>query len=155
MLKRAGQLLPLVARTTASEGAAEQLQQLRSINFFTAPNGPSVKQVKIEDEWYNRQRNLFPLLDKVPYYPVDVFIAPNAVVCGDVDIYGGVRRHGPLARWNPAASSQAPCSAVASCDCKAFTSMRRLCVAMAALLSTSFVCVCRRRCSSAPCCAAT
>lgn len=89
MLKRAGQLLPLAARTAASEGAAEQLQQLRNINFFTAPNGPSVKQVKLEDEWYNRQRNLFPLLDKVPYYPVDVFIAPNAVVCGDVDIYGG------------------------------------------------------------------
>ncbi|KXZ46756.1 hypothetical protein GPECTOR_41g721 [Gonium pectorale] len=32
---------------------------------------------------------MFSLLDKIPYYPVDVFVAPNAVVCGDVDIYGG------------------------------------------------------------------
>lgn len=116
MLKRAARLLPL-ARSPASSSApaaaaacsgegreegAAQHQQVRHINFFTAPNGPSVKQVKVEDEWYCRQRNVFPLLDKVPYLPVDTFIAPNAVVCGDVDIYGGVsgRR---AARWAVAA----------------------------------------------------
>ncbi|EFJ52549.1 hypothetical protein VOLCADRAFT_72782 [Volvox carteri f. nagariensis] len=88
MLKHAAKLLP-VARAQVCDHAEVQLLSVRGINFFNAPNGPSVKQVSIEDEWYNRQRNIFQLLDKQPYFPVDVFVAPNAVVCGDVDIYGG------------------------------------------------------------------
>lgn len=100
MLRRAAQTLVPLAKKQLCEGAEVQLLQSRSINFYNAPNGPSVKQVNIEDEWYNRQRNLFSLLDKVPYYPVDLFVAPNAVVCGDVDIYGGVsaKRGMPLSR---------------------------------------------------------
>jgi hypothetical protein len=86
MLRRAAQSLVPLARSQLCEAAEAK----RHLNFYSAPNGPSVKQVNIEDEWYNRQRNLFPLLDKEPYYPVDLFLAPNAVVCGDVDIYGGV-----------------------------------------------------------------
>ncbi|KAG2443097.1 hypothetical protein HYH02_009511 [Chlamydomonas schloesseri] len=87
MLKRVGQSLVPFARA----GLTQSAESFRGVSsqFFDAPNGPSVKQVPIEDEWYNRQRNIFPLLDKEPYYPVDVFVAPNAVVCGDVDIYGG------------------------------------------------------------------
>lgn len=88
MIRRgANQLLPLI-RAPLVQGAEVQLTATRQIQYFDAPNGPAVKQVKIEDEWYNRQRRLFPLLDKTPFFPVDVFIAPNAVVCGDVDIYG-------------------------------------------------------------------
>lgn len=94
MLKHTTKLFP-IARAQLCEGADVQLIFLRGINFFNAPNGPSVKQVNIEDEWYNRQRNIFALHDKQPYYPVDVFVAPNAVVCGDVDIYGGVRSERP------------------------------------------------------------
>jgi hypothetical protein len=55
--------------------------------FLDAPNGPAVTQVPIEEEWYNRQRNLLALLDKVPNIEPDTWIAPNALVAGDVDIY--------------------------------------------------------------------
>ena len=84
-------LLPLAARlegagASQAAGATRQMSQ-----YFDAPNGPAVKQVAIEDEWYNRQRNLFPILREAPYFPLDVYIAPNAVVCGDVDLYGKVR----------------------------------------------------------------
>lgn len=80
-------LLPLAARLEGAQaaGAAREMSQ-----YFNAPNGPAVKQVAIEDEWYNRQRNLFPILREHPYFPLDVYIAPNAVVCGDVDLYGKV-----------------------------------------------------------------
>lgn len=95
MLKRVGQSLVPFARA----GLTQTAESFRGVSsqFFDAPNGPSVKQVLIEDEWYNRQRSIFPLLDKEPYYPVDVFVAPNAVVCGDVDIYGGVSSPGAFA----------------------------------------------------------
>ncbi len=39
---------------------------------------------------YNRQRNLLPIMDKVPWIQPDTWVAPNAVVCGDVDIYDKV-----------------------------------------------------------------
>lgn len=89
MLRRAVQhLLPLKQLLPETQQLAVSTRE--ASNFFTAPNGPAVKQIAIEDEWYNRQRRLFPLLQNHPYYPLDVFIAPNAVVCGDVDLYGKV-----------------------------------------------------------------
>ena len=68
--------------------------QTRSINFFDAPNGPAVKLENIEDEWYNRQRPKLSLLDKTPWTQPDTWIAPNAVVAGDVDIYDQVNNDG-------------------------------------------------------------
>lgn len=91
MLRRARALVPLVARLEAQAACGAQASascREMSTNYYDAPNGPAVKQVAIEDEWYNRQRNLFPILREHPYYPLDVYIAPNAVVCGDVDLYG-------------------------------------------------------------------
>lgn len=64
--------------------------QTRSVNFYEAPNGPAVKLQSIEDEWYNRQRPKLSLLDKSPWTQADTWIAPNAVVAGDVDIYDQV-----------------------------------------------------------------
>jgi hypothetical protein len=64
------------------------------VQFWDAPNGPAVTQTPIEEEWYNRQRPLLPLLDKVPFIQDDTWIAPNAVVVGDVDLYDQVRKQG-------------------------------------------------------------
>ncbi|GAX77257.1 hypothetical protein CEUSTIGMA_g4703.t1 [Chlamydomonas eustigma] len=72
-----------------SSSAALALQT-RSVNFYDAPNGPAVKLENIEDEWYNRQRPNLSLLDKTPWTQPDTWIAPNAVVAGDVDIYDQV-----------------------------------------------------------------
>ena len=59
-------------------------------NYYDAPNGPAVKLVKVEDEWYCRQRNMMPLLGAVPWFQSDTYVAPNATVIGDVDIYDKV-----------------------------------------------------------------
>lgn len=89
MLKQAGgQLLQLLRPSSAPVAAI--LQQTRSLNFYDAPNGPAVKIQNIEDEWYNRQRPIISLLDKTPWTQGDTWIAPNAVVAGDVDIYDEV-----------------------------------------------------------------
>lgn len=87
MLRRVGaQLLQGIARPAS----AGQLTFTRGLQFFDAPNGPAVSQTPIEEEWYNRQRNVMPVLDKVPWIQPDTWIAPNALVIGDVDIYDKV-----------------------------------------------------------------
>jgi hypothetical protein len=91
MLRRSRQLLGALAKAGAAATEAQQLQSFRSIQYFNAPNGPAVKLVNVEDEWYLRQRNILPLLDKVPWYQADTYVAPNAVVVGDVDLYDQVR----------------------------------------------------------------
>lgn len=87
MLRRVGaQLLQGIARPAS----AGQLTFTRGLQFFDAPNGPAVSQTPIEEEWYNRQRNVMPVLDKTPWIQPDTWIAPNALVIGDVDIYDKV-----------------------------------------------------------------
>ena len=89
MLRRSGaELLRLLQPCNAS---AALFTQTRSINFYDAPNGPAVKLEDIEDSWYNRQRPKLSLLDKSPWTQPDTWIAPNAVVAGDVDIYDQAR----------------------------------------------------------------
>ncbi len=87
MLRRG---ISLLLRPNSSAFAAA-FQQIRSLNFFEAPNGPAVKLENIEDEWYNRQRPKLSLLDKTPWTQPDTWIAPNAIVAGDVDIYDQVQ----------------------------------------------------------------
>ena len=91
MLKQAGGCLLGLLRQPAPASFLGAVQQTRSINFYDAPNGPAVKLESIEDEWYNRQRPKLSLLDKTPWTQPDTWIAPNAVVAGDVDIYDQVR----------------------------------------------------------------
>ena len=69
-----------------------QQQQQRGVQYFDAPNGPAVTQTPVEEEWYCRQRNLLPILDRVPFIQADTWVAPNAVVAGDVDLYDKVCR---------------------------------------------------------------
>lgn len=87
-----GLLLRASGASSSSSAAAASLASSRSIatQFFDAPNGPAVTQVPVEDEWYNRQRSVLALLDKAPWLQPCTFIAPNAVVAGDVDIYDKV-----------------------------------------------------------------
>lgn len=90
MLRTAGgQVLQLLRGSTLQSAQLQQVTK-RFVNYYDAPNGPSVKQVDIEDEWYNRQRNILPILDKAPFVQPDTWIAPNAVVAGDVDVYDKV-----------------------------------------------------------------
>ncbi|KAL6782019.1 CAG2 [Auxenochlorella protothecoides x Auxenochlorella symbiontica] len=43
--------------------------------------------IHIEEEVYNRQRQLIPLGNRVPSLAPDAWVAPSAVVIGDVDLY--------------------------------------------------------------------
>jgi hypothetical protein len=89
MLRQAGsQLLAALARqcNAAADGAVPSGVRFMA-QFLYAPNGPAVTQVPIEEEWYNRQRNILPLLDCTPSIEPDTWIAHNALVAGDVDIY--------------------------------------------------------------------
>ncbi|KAG1670113.1 hypothetical protein FOA52_013689 [Chlamydomonas sp. UWO 241] len=109
MLKNSGGRLAALLKKQASHGAAwataagpqqqgplaasshgQQQQAQRWLNFYEAPNGPAVKLQDIEEEWYVRQRPKLSLLDKSPWCQPDTWIAPNAVVAGDVDIYDQV-----------------------------------------------------------------
>eukprot|EP00873_Tetraselmis_striata_P001751 jgi/Tetstr1/422015/TSEL_012879.t1 len=83
-----GLLLPVAAAGLAT-GAP------RALGSSPAPAAP----LHIEEETHCRQRSLLALEDKVPQLWPQVFVAPNAVVVGDVDIqdassvwYGAVVR---------------------------------------------------------------
>lgn len=115
MLKTAGgSLLQLLraspaAASACAGSACTQHQAWRGLNFFEAPNGPAVKLEAIEDEWYNRQRPKLSLLDKSPWTQADTWIAPSAVVAGDVDCYDQVMGQEKLQRRGMlAGASQSP-----------------------------------------------
>lgn len=61
-------------------------QQMKSFTSSTAYSAP----VHIEDELYCRQRQLLVLGNRVPVLAPDTWIAPNAVVIGDVDLFDQV-----------------------------------------------------------------
>lgn len=47
---------------------------------------PAATRVDITQEWYNRQRQIIPLGNRMPDTAVGAYISPSAVVVGDVDI---------------------------------------------------------------------
>lgn len=62
-------------------------QQTKSITSSSACSAP----IHIEDELYCRQRQLLVLGNRVPVLAPDAWVAPNAVIIGDVDIFDQVR----------------------------------------------------------------
>jgi hypothetical protein len=52
---------------------------------FSAWSGPTEVR-DISEEWYLRQRRSMPLGNRIPHSAADAWIAPNAVVVGDVDL---------------------------------------------------------------------
>eukprot|EP00798_Chlamydomonas_sp_ICE-L_P015921 gene15921-22055_t len=85
MLRRAGHSLVQQVRSSSELPALT-----RALNYFDAPNGPAVKLETIENEWYNRQRPIMGILDRSPFFQACTWVAPNATVIGDVDIYDKV-----------------------------------------------------------------
>lgn len=53
-------------------------------------SAPARAPIAVEDEVYNRQRSMMPLEDRVPETSVDSWVAPSAIVVGDVDIHDKV-----------------------------------------------------------------
>ena len=52
--------------------------------------------VHIEDEIYCRQRQAIALGNRIPVFASDTWVAPSAVVVGDVDLYDKVKLHSKL-----------------------------------------------------------
>ena len=65
----------------------DAMLQCRSISSSSTLHAP----VHIEDEPYCRQRQLICLGNRVPELLPDAWVAPNAVVVGDVDLFDKVR----------------------------------------------------------------
>lgn len=53
---------------------------------------PAATSVDISQEWYNRQRQLIPLGNRIPDVAVGVYLAPSATIVGDVDLLERVSR---------------------------------------------------------------
>ena len=73
------------SQLTCSAVSAEQQRSFTGSSQCYSP-------VHIEDEPYCRQRQLIVLGNRVPELAPDSWVAPNAVVIGDVDIFDKVRR---------------------------------------------------------------
>ena len=72
------------SQLTCSAASAEQQRFFTGSSLCHSP-------VHIEDEPYCRQRQLIVLGNRVPELAPDSWVAPNAVVIGDVDIFDKVR----------------------------------------------------------------
>lgn len=88
MLRRAASLLAqrgsvaleACQPSTSAEAAG---QWARAFTATAAARAP----VHVEEELYNRQRQLINLGNRVPTVAPDTWVAPNAVIVGDVDLY--------------------------------------------------------------------
>jgi hypothetical protein len=75
-----------VAEPASACAPASQAQQVRRFVASSTCSSPT----HIEDELYCRQRQLLVLGNRVPVLAPDSWVAPNAVVIGDVDLYDKV-----------------------------------------------------------------
>lgn len=78
-------LLPRLAGL-AEAAPSSPLQFLRAVSTSAVAQ----HSVHIEDEVYNRQRNVINLGNRVPSLAPDAWVAPSAVVVGDVDLFDRV-----------------------------------------------------------------
>ncbi len=92
LLQRAcGGLLRALSSAACSQTlTAAQCQSLRAFSTPLEPVPPAVTSRDISEEWYLRQRNTLTLGNRTPHSAVGVWIAPSAVVVGDVDLYDRV-----------------------------------------------------------------
>ena len=77
---------PLLGESAASCAAFHTLQHSRDFTCSSSCRSPT----HIEDELYCRQRQLLVLGNRVPVLSPDSWVAPNAVVIGDVDLFDKV-----------------------------------------------------------------
>ncbi|GAB4822757.1 hypothetical protein N2152v2_009803 [Parachlorella kessleri] len=82
-LRRASRLLSRLPAVAAQLEAPTVAPLSRVFTTSAAAQAP----VHIEDEVYNRTRQLINLGQRVPTLAPDTWIAPNAVIVGDVDLY--------------------------------------------------------------------
>ena len=87
----------LARRLTSAAGASSSLGLTEAYTSGQAALG--LRQVSsssvvrwpthIEDELYCRQRNILVLGNRIPFLAPDAWVAPNAIVVGDVDLFDG------------------------------------------------------------------
>lgn len=84
-----GLLRALSAAQSQTLSTTAPLQQL--VRCSSTTPAPAATHIDIEDEWYMRQRSVITLGHRVPHVSVGAWVAPNAVVIGDVDLLDRVR----------------------------------------------------------------
>jgi hypothetical protein len=89
---------------------AQALARAQYSQAALEPVAPAVTSQDIEDEWYLRQRTQISLGNRHPHAAVSVWVAPSAVVVGDVDLTDRVRCvcccDGARWAWGPEAGGQ-------------------------------------------------
>ena len=73
----------------AGQGAPSAAAALRPLRTGRPARWPT----HLEDELYCRQRSVLVLGSRVPFLAPDAWVAPNATVVGDVDLFNQVRAH--------------------------------------------------------------
>jgi hypothetical protein len=63
-----------------------ELQGVRRFATHVEQVAPAVTNIDIQDEWYLRQRSQISLGNRLPHVAVSAWVAPSAVVVGDVDL---------------------------------------------------------------------
>lgn len=85
-LRRASRLLPRLPAIAAQVEAAQASSAAPLSRVFSTAAAAQAP-VHIEEELYNRTRQLITLGQRVPTLAPDSWVAPNAVLVGDVDLY--------------------------------------------------------------------
>lgn len=93
LARRASRLLPRLP-AVASQLEASQASAAAPLSRVFSTSAAAQAPVHIEEEVYNRQRQLINLGNRVPTLAPDSWVAPNAVLVGDVDVYERVRAWG-------------------------------------------------------------
>lgn len=83
-LRALGGSLAAVSHNPSQLAAVQQLA--RCYSQALEPVAPAVTNADIASEWYLRQRSQISLGNRHPHAAVSVYIAPSAVVVGDVDL---------------------------------------------------------------------
>jgi hypothetical protein len=91
----------LQAQSAVQSSVAEAFPALSiASRQFRVDTGVARSPTHIEDEPYCRQRQLLVLGNRVPSLSPDAWVAPNAVLVGDVDLYDRVSSIFPFASCN-------------------------------------------------------
>ena len=92
---REARRLLAVCRDLAVAPAAQAGEVSVAARFFSSSGAVSAP-THLEDEPYCRQRNVLVLGNRIPFLAPDAWVAPNAILVGDVDLFDQVGPGPPL-----------------------------------------------------------
>ncbi len=90
IMRRALSIARRLQAVRATVGDAAQVCSGSGRSFAAESSGEGLAPIHLEDELYCRQRQQLVLGNRIPDLSPDVWLAPNAVIIGDVDLFDRV-----------------------------------------------------------------